>query len=143
MTKMNPNTVLRQHINSLVSDYAIFNGNNYELFFDNLSDTDQGDSVKYYLETIDRDINEAIYNDDFDINNDLTVNLLQILSSNSKEDKIKFAEVARENTIKYFKNDLQELITEACQEYQDNRYDEHGYTAHQAQDNGETIWCRY
>ncbi len=141
MTNISNETRLFNFVDQLVSTYAKYDGYNYLLFVSDLPESEQNELVRLYIEYTDREISDCVHGDDFSINNDYTCALLAMLKNDSKENRERFAETVRKNTITFFEKSLDNLLQEACNSFLFNSYEESGYR--QSQDDcGEPYWTK-
>lgn len=127
----------------LVENYATYSGSEYHISLDKLSDDDQKELIRLYLEATGREVNECIYGNDFSINNEFTCALLAMLKHNCKETRDSFAKVTLNNTLSYFKSSLEELLDNACDIYLQAVINDNDGYASQDLEHGEVVWGRF
>lgn len=140
---MNHKQLLNDYAENLVSQYATYQHDNYELCLSKLQEDDQNELLRLYIEANNRETNECIYGDDFSINNDFNCALLAMLQNDCKETRERLAEVTRKNTFIYYKQSLQELIDEACVNFIHNVNNENGYFMHRDMEHGDMHWSKW
>jgi len=142
LTRVNHNRNLSNYAEELVANYAKFDGNNYDLDLKDLSEYDQNELARLYIESNEREISECIYGSDFSINNEFTCALLAMLQDDSEENRANFAEVTRKNVLTYYKYALQELLNNTCHYYLHEMMNEQGLYARHDMEHGDIIWTR-
>lgn len=115
---------LNSILSNLVCDYAEYNSDSYYLSLNDLPSDEQGKLAAAYLETIDRDIADCVYGNDLSENSNYVCALLKMLKDPSKENKDNFSTIVNNNILVYFKEELQGLINEACNDYYFERMNE-------------------
>lgn len=143
LTNMNHKKNLADYAGELVAHYAKYESEHYELFLLDLPDDEQGELARLFIEATGRETSECIYGNDFSIENAFTCALLSMLQDDSKENREKFAEVTRKNTINYYEKSLQLVLDEACNNYLHSMNNEAGSYAIQDQDSGEIFWGKF
>lgn len=133
---------LNSFLSDLVSNYAKHDGDVYNLSLDDLPEDEQGNLASHYLETIDREVNECVYGNDFTINSDYTCALLKMLKDPTPENRDDFARLVNKNVIVYFHESLQSLIDEACNDYLHEEMNDAGYYAHIDRNHGDLVWSK-
>jgi len=142
VTSINHSINLSYYAQDLVAQHAKFDGENYDLYLSDISDSEQSELARLYLEFTDRETSECVYGDDFSINSNYTCALLAMLKNDCKETRDNFADVTRKNIITYYTRSLQEVLDQACYEHLRNVNDEAGLFAQQDRDNDEIRWGR-
>jgi len=140
---MNNQIILDNFVQSLVAQYAKYDGDEYYLSLSQLSDSDQNELIRLYLETTDRDTSECIYGNDFSINNSYTCALLSMLQNDCIETREEFARVTRQNILTYYNDYLEEILTTGCYEFQSHVMSDLGFYQHIDRDNGDHLWRKY
>lgn len=133
---------LEDYANEIVANYAIFNGNGYELFIDKLSTPYQLELARHYIESIDREIEWACYGDDQSIDSEFLCALLAMLKNSTQQTREKFAQVTTKNILTYYKDKLQEILDEACHQLYCNEMSEAGFRCEQDMEDGSFVWNR-
>ena len=124
---MNHKKNLSYYAQELVADYAQYKANQYELSLDSLSDADQNELARLYIETIDREIEWACYGDDESINSEFLCALLSMLKDDNHKSRENFAAVTRKNILIYYKESLQAILDEACEDFASNENEQNHY----------------
>ena len=137
---MNHKRTLELYAEELVSHYAKYDGDDYILLLSQLSDEEQNELARLYVEYTDRDLCECVNGNDLSINNDYTCALLSMLKNNSLESRENFAQITRKNIITYYKKHLQNVLDEACENYMHNINNENGLYAQIDIDHGDMVW---
>ena len=127
----------------LVAQYAKFDGDQYELYLDQLPQDVQNELAQYFIESIDREIEWACYGQDESINSSYLCALLAMLKDDTKETRDNFADVTRRNILSYYATQLDEVLDQACNSYHHAVNNEQGLYASQDQDSGEIVWGRF
>jgi hypothetical protein len=127
----------------LVGQYAKFDGNSYILNVSDLSETDQNELIRLYLEFSDRDLSECLYGDDFTINSNFTCALLSMLKDDSEKSKQHFADVTLTNLLIYFKDSLNEILGASCDNLLHVQMNDQGYYAQEDQEHGDIFWGKF
>ena len=143
LTHMNHQRNLENYAIDLVAYQADYDRDIYSLCLSDLSDDDQNELVRLYLENVDRDTSECIHGNDLSIDNEFTCALLSMLKNNCADTREHFAEVTRKNVISYYKKSIQNTLDEACETYQLNIENENGFYSHIDQDNGDVVCGKY
>lgn len=134
--------LLIEHTLELVSFYGKFKGDHFELPFDTLSDDDQNELARLYIESIDREIEYACYGDDESLNSSFLCTLLAMIKDDCEETREAFAITTRKNILTYYKSTLQKLLDDACDTYLSVAGNENGYYARYDDELECTIWKR-
>ena len=137
---MNHRRTLELYAEELVSYHSKYDGDNYTLLFSKLSDDEQNELARLYVEYTERDLCECVNGNDLSINNDYTCALLAMLQDDCHETRERFAEVTRKNIITYYKKQLQDVLNEACNTYMYNINEENGLYAHVDMEHGDVVW---
>ena len=140
LTSVNHQRNLSNYAEELVAQYAKYDGACYELSLDALSEYDQNELARLYIESTGREVNECIYGDDFTINNEFTCSLLAMLENDCQETREHFAEKTRNNILTYYKKSLDELLVTTCDNYLHAVNNENGYHACQDMEHGDIVW---
>lgn len=110
---------LRNYAQELVASYAEFHGESYELKIEDLSDDTKLELARLYIESIDREIEWACYGEDETLNSNFLCALLTMLKNNNPKTREAFAKTTAKNILVYYKEQLQNIIDEACEECYD------------------------
>ena len=143
LVPMNHERKLSQYAEELVAYYAKFDGSNYNLILDNLGDNEQNELARLYIEYSNRDLSECIYGDDFTLNGEFTTTLMLMLKNDCLVTRESFAEVTRKNILIYYRQDLQEILDDACNTYHCNMMTNQGYFSSIDNDSGDVVWGNF
>lgn len=143
LTQVNHQKNLSNYAEELVVNYAKYDNNNYYLSLSSLSEYDQNELVRLYIEATDREVNECVYGNDFTINGEFTCAILNMLQNDCKETRNHFAEITRKNILIYYKKSLQQLLDEACENYLQIINTENSYYTYQDRDHGDVVWGKF
>ncbi len=143
LANVNHQRNLSNYAEELVSYYAKYDADQYNLNLSDLPDEEQNELVRLYMEFTNRETGECVHGNDFSIDNEYTCALLNMLREDSKENRENFAEVTRKNIILYYTNSLQEILDTACNDYLCNTMNEQGLYAHRDMEHGDFSWGRY
>lgn len=124
----------------LVTNYAFLVDHFYELPLHMLSEYDQNELVRLYIESIDREIEWACYGSDQSIESSFMCSLLAMLQDDGPITRNEFAITTRKNMIIYYSDILQELLNDACNSYTQFVNDEQGRYANTDPETGEIYW---
>lgn len=142
MTKMNHKRNLTDYAEELAYDYGKYDGESYNLPLSKLSDCDQRELARLYMEFTGRETSECIYGDDFSNDNNFTCALLNMLKHDNQDTRQAFAEVTRANIVTYYSEALQGVLDEACHDLLCNLQNEAGNHSYQDMDSGDISWGR-
>lgn len=126
----------------LVADYSKYDNGMYYLFLDMLPEDSQNELVRLYIESIDREIESACNGLDESINNDFMCAMLALLKNDCKENRDHFAEITLKNLLNYYKESLEDLLYNACNDFLYNTNNEQGIYANN-DDSGDVIWGKF
>ena len=140
MTYMSHKRNLSKYAESLVANYAKYDGPSYSLFLYNIPEDDRNQFVYYYLESIDRDITECVYGNDFTVNSEYACAFMLLMKNNTVENRKRLTNIIRRNTIEYFSSSLQEILNQACTDYLEMEMYENDIRQLSYEDNGEMYW---
>jgi hypothetical protein len=140
---MNHQRNLNDYIQELVASHGIYCQDHYVLFLKMLTEEEQDELVRLYIESIDREIEWACYGTDESINSDFLCSMLAMLKLNTKESREEFAETTRRNLLAYYKETLEDLLHTGCELYFTNEMHEAGYRADYCRDNGDVVWGKF
>lgn len=133
---------LSDYAEELVSMYAKFDGGSFYLLLSYLSDADQNEIVRLYMESTNRETGECVHGNDFSTENNYTCALLEMLKDDCPATRAIFAEVTRNNILAYYATALQGVLDEACNDYECNMMIEQDYHQSQDRNSGEYGWSR-
>lgn len=133
---------LNDYALDLVSCYAKFKDDHYELDLDMLSSPYQLELAQHYIESIDREIEWACYGDDESINSEFLCALLAMLKDSTPKTRLNFAQVTTRNILIYYKDKLNEILSDACDTFYNNEMHEAGYRCEQDMEHGDFVWRR-
>lgn len=133
---------LREYAQELVATRATYQDDQYYLDLDKLDEDEQSELARLYIEFTNRETNECIYGDDFTLNSEFNCALLRMLKDNSRDNINDFAETVRRNVLVYYKDSLNEVLDEACDDYLHAQMNEQGLYAKQDLESGEIFWGR-
>ncbi len=128
------------YVQELVYNYGKNVGDNYELNIDKLSSPCQFELTRLYIESIDREIEWACYGEDESINSSFLCAMLSMLSDSNPKTRDNFARVTTLNIFKYYKDVLQNVLNDACEEYFCNQMHEAGYRQERDMNHGDLIY---
>lgn len=140
LTNLNHERNLSNYAEDLVSQYAKYTSDQYELNLDMLPEHEQHEIARLYIEFTDREITDCVNGDDFSINNDYTCALLSMLKHNSKENRDKFAQITMRNILVYYKESIQQVLDDACHCVQENEMEDQGFYPHTDMEHGDVVW---
>lgn len=143
VTSLSNSRNLYFYAEELVSTYAKFDGECYNITFSDLPDYAKNELSRLYMEFTDRDTGECVHGEDLSIDNDYTCALLSMLKNDCHETRQAFAEITRKNIISYYESSLQKLLDGSCHDYLHNQNNEIGYFSHQSQETGDVVWSRF
>ena len=92
---------LSEYADELTYTYGKFDGEQYTLNLSSLSEYQQGELARLYIEYTDRETSECVYGNDFSINSDFTCALLAMLAHDSLENREAFC-IERHATKHYY-----------------------------------------
>jgi hypothetical protein len=143
VAQMNHEAILYHFTQELVNQYAKFINDQFDLSLDMLSEDDQNELLRLYIESENREIENACYGDDESINSNFICSMLAMLQNNSTESRENFAETTRKNLLAYYSKSLERILDDACNEYLHNSMNEDGFYAHRENEEGDIAWKRY
>lgn len=143
VANMNHQRNLTNYAEELVAHYAKYECEQYELTLDMVPEDEQNELVRLFLESTGRELTECVNGNDFSIDNDYTCALLAMLKDNNTETQAHFAQVTRNNIITYYKDSLEETLTQACDSYLHASMNEAGYYANQDREHGDIVWGKF
>ena len=97
----------------LVYEHGEFTQDSYSVLLKDIPKDDKHELVRLYIESLDRDIEDALFGGDTSINNLLICALLSLLKNDNDFNRNHFVNVALNNVIRYYAHDLQRLLDEA------------------------------
>jgi hypothetical protein len=142
VTPLSHQKTLEEYAQELVSSYGKFIGDQYELNLENLSSPYQLELVQLYIESIDREIEWACYGEDQSINSDFLCAMLAMLKDFTPKTRANFAQVTTHNLLVYYKDALQIILDEACQDLLCKEMNNAGYHQEQDMEHGDVVWRR-
>lgn len=132
---------LINYIDDLILDKAEKTPEGYFLQVDDLDDDELGNLANLFLEYDDRDTSDCFQEaDKYAIDDNITCALLNMLKDNSEEAKQNFSELVRQNTIKRYRNRMQEYINERCGDVESDVMADEGLYKYQDRSTGEFHW---
>jgi hypothetical protein len=134
---------LSNYAEELVTNYAKYEDGQYSLFLSDLSEYDQNELSRLYIEFSGRELTECVNGKDFSVDNEYTCALLSMLQDDSHENRERFAEVTRQNIINFYSESLQEILDKSCHNYLHSINNEQGLFANQDRDSGEIHWGKF
>ena len=134
---------LSTYAEELVYQFGKYQDDQYSLNLFDLSEYDQNELARLYMETTDRETGECVHGNDFSIDNDYTCALLAMLKNNCLETQTTFAEITRKNIITYYAKSLQTVLDDACNDLQCHFNEEQGFSQQQDRESGEVFWGRF
>ncbi|HEY2811781.1 MAG TPA: hypothetical protein VGJ00_10395 [Rhabdochlamydiaceae bacterium] len=137
---MNHKRTLELYAEELVHHHADYDADGYSLNLCDLSDSDQNELARLYVEYTDRDLCECVNGNDLSINNDYTCALLAMLQNDCHETRERFADITRKNIITYYKSQLQDVLNDACNDYLLHVNNENGLYAYIDTEHGDVVW---
>jgi hypothetical protein len=145
LTNLNHQKNLEFYARDLVAHYAKYDkySGMYNLFLCDISDSDQNELARLYIDYTDRELNECVHGNDFSIDNEYTCALLAMLKDNTLENRERFAEITRNNIINYYKKSLQKVIDTACEDYLMSMYNENDMYSYIDQSSGDVMTSKY
>lgn len=143
MAPMSCKRKLSSYAEQLVSSYAKYKCDHYQLNLSELSESAQNELARLYIEATDREMSECVYGNDLSINSEYNCALLEMLNNDCAETRNNFAAVTRKNIIIYYQKSLQKIIDDACDEHLHAMNNEAGYYPHHDEENGEMSWGKY
>lgn len=139
VTSLSAERDLHLYAHDLVEQYAKFDGNCYNVAFEQLSDSDQSQLLAKYFEFNDRET-ECVFGHDYSVDNDYTCALLKMLKENTPENRENLANVVHKNITNYYRMDVQKVLDEACEDYLHLINNEQGLFAMQSRESGDIEW---
>jgi hypothetical protein len=134
---------LSQFAEELVYQFGTFNDNQYSLDLSDLSEFDQNELARLYMECTDRETGECVHGDDFSIDNNFTCALLNMLQNDCIETREEFANVTRKNIITYYAESIQDVLNDACHNLVCALSNEAELYQNQDRETGEFYWSKY
>lgn len=141
--KMSKTITIHDHAQALVSAFAKYQNDYYTLTLDMLTEDEQLELARHYIEFTGRELTECVNGSDFSLDNDYTCALLAMLKDNNEESRTHFAEVVQRNIIIYYTDSLNKLLSDACDSYLRDCLNEQGYHARQDLEHGDIVWSRF
>ncbi len=134
---------LTQYAEELAYQYGKYDGHQYTLNLDDLSDYDQNELSRMYMELTGRETSECVHGNDLSIDNEYTCALLAMLQNDCQETRDHFTELTRSNIIAYYSEPLQHVLDEACHDLLCSLQNEDGNYSYQDKDSGEILWRKF
>ncbi len=131
---------LDHFIQELVISYGIYCQDHYEIDIDCLTEEEQTELTRLYIESIDREIEWACYGLDETINSDFLCAMLAMLKDNNPKTRNQFAITTRKNLFVYYKLSLQNLIDIGCDVHYNNERNQEDMRSDY--ENGDISWDR-
>jgi hypothetical protein len=143
LTNVNHQKNLDHYARDLVVSYSRYDSDGYNLFLDDLTDSDKFELARLYIECNDRDIGECVHGNDLSIDNDYTCALLAMLKDDCATTRQRFAQITQKNIILYYKKSLQNILDLACDSYLLDINNENGFYSRIDDEHGDVIWGKY
>lgn len=140
---MSNEQLLDDYTDELVLTRAHHQHNEYTLTLDMLTEDEQHELARLYIESIDREIEWACYGEDQTLNSDFLCALLSMLKDNNDETRQRFAEITQQNVLVYYKKTLNALLQDACNRVLHNQMHHLGYYPSRDTEHDEIIWRSY
>lgn len=143
VANMKNNRSVNDYAEELVSHYAKYECDQYELSLDMLPEDEQNELVRLYIESTGRELTECVNGNDFSIDNEYTCALLNMLKDDCKETREHFAEVTKKNILTYYRGSLDELLDNACENYLHAINNDNGRYACRDMEHGDIVWRKF
>lgn len=140
---MNHQRNLEDFTQYLVSNYANYNLDQYELSLDMVPDDEQNELARLFIETNDRELTECVNGNDFSIDNEYSCALMSMLKEDSRATRDNFAVVTRNNILKYYTKSLNEILETACDNFLHESMEENGYKSIKDNLYGDVVWGKF
>jgi hypothetical protein len=140
---MNHERDLDDTISYLIQSYGIQSCDSIEIDLDLIPQEDQDELLRFYIESIAREIEWACYGADESIDSDFLCSMLAMLQDNNSETREQFAVTTRKNLFIYYKETLENLLDIGCDVYFKNQMLESGYSAQIDNDHGDVVWGKF
>lgn len=137
---MHQKRTLELYAEELVAHHAQYDADGYTLLLSDISDDEQNELARLYIDYTDRNLCECVNGDDLSIDNDYTCALLSMLKDNCLETRERFAQITCKNIITYYKRQLQDILNDACESYLHNINNENGLYSHVDMDHGDVMY---
>ncbi len=134
---------LSQFAEELAYQFGQFDGHQYSINLLDLSEFDQNELARLYMELTGRETSECVNGADFSTDNEFTCALLAMLQDDCKETRNAFAEVTRKNIITYYSEPLQHILDEACHDLLCSLNNDNSNYSYQDKDSGEILWRKF
>lgn len=131
---------LYNYAEELVGIYGKFKDDRYELTLDMLPKPIQYDLCRIFIESIDREIENACFGNDESINNDYLCAMLAMLESNTAQNRERFAKITQKNLLNYYRENLNNLLDNACESYFLTYAENEGLRSVQDPEHGDIFW---
>lgn len=134
---------LYNYAEELVSRYAQYIDDQFELPLEMLPDDEQNELARLYLEFTDRDLSECIYGNDLSIESEFTCAILSILKNDCQQTREVLSTIVRKNILTYYSEALQGMLDDACETHLSNEMEEAGFHSSRDLDSGEVVWGKF
>lgn len=134
---------LTEYAQELAYDYGKYVDGYYALDLNSIASPYQLELARLYIESIDRDIENACFGEDQTLNSDFLCSMLAMLKDSTPKTRANFAQVTTRNILAYYKEPLQYVLDEACHDLLCNMQSEIGQHSYQDKDSGEIFWSKY
>lgn len=133
---------LEDYAMELVSNFAKYHDDHYELDLDMLPTSYKLELTRRYIESIEREIEWACYGEDQTINSEFLCAMLAMLKDSNPQTRMNFAQVTTRNLLEYYKEPLQDLINIACNELFCAEMHEAGFRGSRDVEHGDFVWSK-
>ncbi len=140
LTSMSHEKNLYYYAEDLVGQFALFDGDSYNLSLSELPEENQNELLRLYIESIDREIEWACSAGDESINSDFLCSMLSMLKDDTKEAREHFAYLIRNNLLKYYKDSLNKILSDSCDNLLMTKISNDGWYTHQDQENDDVFY---
>lgn len=127
------------YLEELVDGYAKFKYGEFELKLQDLPESCQKELIGLYIEWSGRDLSECLY-DAEDINNNFICALLGLLAKDTLKSRESIVEIMLGNLTQFYKNDLNDLLDQGCNDYRHQMEEENGNYLRYDMEHGDLIW---
>jgi len=134
---------LDDYLQELAATRATYSGIDTTLTLDMLPHDEQLELMRLFIEAIDREIeDDFIHGLDYNINNDYTCALLNLLANDNAKNRQALARITQKNLLKHYESALNNALDVACTAYVSNQLNEASY--HQVHDvnHGDDFWVQ-
>lgn len=126
----------------MVGNYAKHHADHCELTLDMLAECDQNELARLYIESIDREIEYACYGSDQTLNSDFLCAMLAMLKDDNEDTREQFAVVTRRNILISYADELNILLSNACDDYVSMHMNEQNYYQYE-DENSAVAWRKF